>query len=212
MPISHTRKFIFFHIPRCAGTSLETHFNLTRKQNCHGVIRRDGKILTLHHLTPHDMLNMDYVTEETFKVYFKFTILRDPFDRLVSDYLWQQDHDRHNEFHGISFQQFLDKAQNVIRDQRYLEKLHYDHFRPMIEYCFTDGELMLDDILVLENIEHDLARIENSIGMIRLPHLNSSNHRQHSLDNGDNRDRVYEIYAHDKMLYDGIINTRDGAD
>lgn len=157
------------------------------------------------------MLNMGYVEEETFNTYFKFTIIRDPYERLVSDYLWQQDHDRHNEFRGITFREYLDMAQNVIRSELYFEKLHYDHFRPMIEYCFTNGELMVDDILILENIEHDLARIENSIGMVTLPHLNSSKKEQQNLVNEEDRDKAYEIYAHDKMLYDRIINARDVA-
>lgn len=204
MPICHEKQFIFFHIPRCAGTSMEQFFDLTRVENCHGVTRSGDKTITLHHLTPHDMLTAGLVDDGIFNSYFKFTIIRDPFDRLVSDYLWQQDHDCHGEFHSLSFQAYLDKAERIIREGRYFEKIHYDHFRPMIEYCFWDGKLMVDDILLLHNLEPRLTVLSDRIGPVQMPHVNASPGSIHSLENTENRNRVYEIYGHDKQLFDSI--------
>jgi len=144
------------------------------------------------------------VDDDIFHSYFKFTIIRDPFDRLVSDYLWQKRYDRHGESHDLSFMAYLDKAEQIIEEGRYFEKIHYDHFRPMIEYCFSDGQLMVDDILLLHNLDQGLVRIRDRIGSVQLPRTNTSRGEIPLLDNQENRSRVYDIYAHDKQFFDRI--------
>mgnify|MGYP001814597721 FL=1 len=212
MPFCHENKFIFYHIPRCAGTSVEQYFNLCNISHGYGVVHNDDQIITLHHLTPHDMLTAGLVDDDVFHSYFKFTIIRDPFDRLVSDYLWQKTHDRHGEFHDLSFLTYLDKAEQIIREGRYFEKVHYDHFRPMIEYCFRDGQLMVDDILLLHNIDQGLERVKDRIGSVKLHRINASPDDIPFLDNLENRKRVYDIYAHDKLFFDRILEVDQAPD
>ena len=205
MPICHKNKFIFYHIPRCAGTSVEQHFKLRSVHNCYGVAHSNSQAITLHHLTGHDMLTAGLINDHTLHSYFKFTIIRDPFDRMVSDYFWQKSHDRHGEFHNLSFTAYLDKAEQIIREGLYFEKVHYDHFRPMVEYCFWDGQLMVDDILLLHNLQQEFVRIRDKIGSVHLPNVNPSSEDTLILDNTENRNRTYEIYALDKQFFDNII-------
>jgi len=203
MPVSHEKKFVYFHIPRCGGTSFQTYFNFATKSCLHGVERRAGQVLTLHHLTAPDMLRFGLLDHDTLQSYFKFTVIRDPFDRMASDFLWQKRCDRHGEYGELDFGGFLNKAERIIKEERYFEKIHYDHFRPMTDFCIQQGELLVDDILLLEDIYNELKRIREKIGDIELPKLNSS-YNYEVLRTTENIDRVYDLYACDKHLHDNV--------
>lgn len=83
--ISHTHQFIFVHLSRTGGSSLE---------------RAAGVALTTDPRT-RNMGNTDFADKhqtlqyyhdaypEEFRTFFKFTIVRNPFDRLVSAWLWR---------------------------------------------------------------------------------------------------------------------------
>jgi hypothetical protein len=201
MPLCHDRQFIFFHIPRCGGTSLEVFFNFRSHDQLHGVRKEGQKLLTLHHMTAVDLAALGLIDNDTLQSYFKFTVIRDPFDRMASDYIWQRKHDRHGEFGRLDFRDYLRKAETVIRDERYFEKLHYDHFRPMVDYCIHDGELLVDDILILDNIDREMARLEHKLGPVRLPRLNHVSDYS-GLRTTSHLDVVYRIYECDKVLYE----------
>jgi hypothetical protein len=206
MPICHKNKFIFFHIPRCGGTSFERIFDFRKQEQLYGVIDSREHIVTLHHLTPTDLRKSGLVNDEILQSYFKFTIIRDPFDRMASDYLWQQVFDAHNQFAGISFDEYLQFAEQVINEGLYFKKKHYDHFRPMIMYCAHDEELLVDDILLLENIDSEVQRIKHKLGGdITLPKTNSSSNYEY-LRTDANLDKVYQLYAADKALYDSVAS------
>jgi hypothetical protein len=68
-------KILFIHIPRTGGTSVENHFNYQSK---HGWNPKNSQHLTLEEYSNH--YNLDD--------YFKFTVVRNPWDRLVSWYIW----------------------------------------------------------------------------------------------------------------------------
>lgn len=207
MPVCHRNKFIFLHIPRCAGTSIEKQFSLRTVHNCFGVVQSADQVITLHHLTGQDLLAAGVVDTDTFTSYFKFTIIRDPFERMASDYLWQQQFDVHGEFEGLSFTGFLEKAEQIMKQGRYFEKLHYDHFRPMVDYCYFNGQLMVDDILLIDSLDQDLARIGERIGSSSMLHENRSHTTYSHLDCTENRGMVYELYSLDKQLYDEVVDT-----
>ena len=203
MPICQKNKFIFLHIPRCGGTSIERVFNLRSKQQLFGVVRMGDQERTLHHLTPGDLEELGLVDPSVLESYFKCTIIRDPFSRMASDYLWQQRYDRHNLFKSMQFSDYLDFAESVVKNQRYFEKVHFDHFRPMVSYCLNGGELVVDDILLLENIDIELKRIQPLIGVVDLPRINASPSYQH-LSTRENIDRVRILYEEDWLLYERI--------
>ncbi|MBT4519762.1 MAG: sulfotransferase family 2 domain-containing protein [Halieaceae bacterium] len=207
MPICHKNKFIYLHIPRCGGTSIETYFKLFKRSNCYGVVEESEKVIVLHHLTGQGLLKSGRMNRSTYDDYFKFTIIRDPFLRLASDYIWQKKHDRHRIFRELSFSQFVSKAEEIVKERAYHQKQHFEHFRPMVEYCFHHGELMVDDILLLENLIDGMRRISRHTGPVDLPRLNTSGSYK-ELDNRRNRDLVYHLYSADKVLYDKIATLK----
>ena len=123
---------------------------------------------------------------------------------MVSDYNWQKNHDLHDEFKHLSFKEYLDKGERIMSERRYFEKIHYDHFRPMSEYCYWNGTRVMDEILVLENIESELSRIKQRINLDEMPKMNSSRYNIDDFRTKENVDRVYELYAEDKNLHDNL--------
>lgn len=209
MPICHDKQFIFYHIPRCGGTSFESYFKMNSRASLHGVQRMDTRVLTLHHLTGPDLLDTGLIDEATLRSYLKFTVIRDPFDRMASDFYWQKRWDTHDEFKKLNFAAYMDMAEKIIREERYFEKIHYDHFRPMTDYCLHDGKLMVDDILRLECINDELKRLRGRLGVVDLPHLNRVRGYE-DLRTPENIARVHEVYACDKLLYENVVLLRDG--
>ncbi len=203
LPICHERQFIFFHIPRCGGTSIEEAFALQKHDSLFGTAIVRDQTIAVHHMTAQNLLDADLLDRRTFDAYFKFTVVRDPFDRMASDYRWQRRHDYHGEFARLTFQQYLDRAETVVQEETYLERRHYDHFRPMLDYCLYDGELMVDDILRLENIDLDIERLRPRLGDGQL-HCTNASPDYSALRTPENLGRVYEIYAADKLLCDNI--------
>ena len=78
MPVCHERQIIFFHIPRCGGTSIEESFDLQESDSLVGESMIDGRYMSVHHMTARDLLHAEFLTAETLDSYFKFTVIRDP--------------------------------------------------------------------------------------------------------------------------------------
>ena len=107
--LCHKHKCIFVHIPKTAGQSIEKVFleSLQFDES-----RRPELLLRpnndpnkgpprLAHLKAQDYFEYEYITKETFYKYFKFSFVRNPWDRAVSHYLYMVPE------RNISFEKFL---------------------------------------------------------------------------------------------------------
>ena len=79
-------KLIFIHIPKTGGTTIEKFFNLRKKINGYGDASGDFKGKSLQHLIGLDIRKI--LGEKVFNNFFKFTIVRNPIDRVISEYYW----------------------------------------------------------------------------------------------------------------------------
>jgi len=73
--IIKNKKLLFIHIPRTGGTAIEDSFNVPNKRK-----NRNPP-------TQHNTLGQ-YLEKELVKSYFTFSFVRNPWDRLISWYLW----------------------------------------------------------------------------------------------------------------------------
>lgn len=95
MPISHSHRTIFVHIPKTAGTSVEAVLGMHGDKTEIGVVPYFNQELDyehlygrqMQHMTAHDIRNA-LPDKTAFDSYFKFTIVRNPWDRLVSSLAW----------------------------------------------------------------------------------------------------------------------------
>ena len=75
--ILHKEKILFIHIPRTGGSSVEKYFSFSGDSNL-------KKIDTAQHVTLKEYCD----SYENLDEYYKFSIVRNPWDRLVSWYIW----------------------------------------------------------------------------------------------------------------------------
>lgn len=75
--ILHKKKVLFVHIPRTGGSSIENYFGFEGNSNI-------KKLDTAQHATLQEYLQ-GYPNAES---YYKFSVVRNPWDRLVSWYIW----------------------------------------------------------------------------------------------------------------------------
>ncbi len=171
--ISHSHKVIFVHVPKVAGQSIEHMFLqalgldwehreslLLRKKKSNEVGPE-----RLAHLTAEEYVSLGYIDKALFEDYFKFSFVRNPYQRAFSFY----------NFLGyariISFRTFVKK----VLPQKLKEDDFF--FRSQYDYLFSkEGTLLVDYVGRLEQIKSDIEKVKDRSGLqgISLPHANKS--------------------------------------
>ncbi len=156
--ISDKCKYIFFHIPKNAGVSVSnilmnnekklkikhflTYFTpyLWGRNNNFYISKNDNKLVKFNsHITCYDFFNLFQKNE--FENYFKFAIVRNPYDRAVSRYVYSKQVS--NKFKNFTFNEFLEydfKHNLKVLDQ--------------FTFCTKDQKnICLDKILKFEKLD-----------------------------------------------------------
>ena len=167
--ISHEHKCIFIHIPKTAGTSINSFFHpKVRFHFEHADYERlfgwcPKRQLHMQHATSKQLIETELITETQWKEYYKFTFVRNPWDRSYSDYYWIQ------EFSGVtgSFKDYINatgpftEILNDISTNRYLG----DHLLEQTAFFDFNGLLKPDFIGRFENFKEDMATIIEALGL-----------------------------------------------
>ena len=92
MPILHSAKIIFVHIPKTGGGSIEKSLGIYGSDN-NGNLTPDLSILYgkyknkfLQHLTISEIKERNIKDFESYK---KISFVRNPYDKIISEYLWR---------------------------------------------------------------------------------------------------------------------------
>lgn len=193
--ISHTHKFIFIHIPKTAGTTIDIFFN--------GSMQRHSCLKDYEYFLP----------KKQFDQYFKFTTVRNPFDLLVSSYAMvieriQQKNSGalktfgHNVF---SFEEYLkDKIHNyTVGTESFIStNFSYSMFNQNQINWIKDsqGRINIDYVMKFENLQQDFNIVCDKIGIPhqQLPHTNKTNHKHYTeYYDEETREIVAQKYARD---------------
>jgi hypothetical protein len=185
---------IFVHIPKCAGISIAyTLF---------------GNLAGGH------LSIMDYqraFTKTEFRNFFKFTIVRNPWDRFVSAYLflrrggrnevdlrWAQENlTPYNDFKGF--------ITGWLNGEKALKS---QHFKPQYTYLCLPGSSTpeVDFIGRYEQLDQDFEFVQKRLGqeVKRLPHLNKTEEKRDYRSYYDeySKSLIAEVYQEDIELFD----------
>jgi len=198
--ISYRKRFIFLHIPKTAGCSIM-------------------KALEQYKDTPEFAVGHPYLWEydhvdQPTSNFYKFTCVRNPFDRLVSCFHYMQkggcnkfDEQFRDRFslHKQDFYSFVRNTLPVILENK---DLRPRHFKPQSEYYDTG----IDRVIRFEQLQSDFDLVCDDIKIPRvvLGHVNSSKHDAYSTYyDRQTMNIVSETYAQDfeRFGYDNQIES-----
>lgn len=182
--ISHKLKFIFIHIPKTSGNSLSWFLKDFIDND---VVRRSSRlgenqgINIICEKTKKDIkhVNITYYKNtygEKINDYFKFTIVRNPYDRMLSFYFWSKGKNN-QKFDRNEFINFIKKMDTPLQHEFIDNTFHIIHF---------------------ENLTNELKNVEcfkEIVDFNNYPTLNASSNSKRNYN---------EIY--DKELKDVVFN------
>lgn len=211
--ISHEFKLIFVHIPKCAGSSVEgalNHFSefegdgrqdhRTIRQieplNQHAFrswenileLARRARFPLSHQPNPK---NRYKVTRNQYATYMKFTVVRNPWERIFS---WYKSTGGTVADSPESKQEFRDYV---------LEQAGKGHLRPHVYYLKQfDGRINMDLVIRYESLSRGFEDVISYIGddSIVLPHLlKNENRKFRHVDffDSETKEFVKDVYSED---------------
>jgi len=185
--ISDKGKFIFIHIPKTGGSSvsyaLRQYANETisiansRVGRGKGVAVVDSKGKNVKHLNLYGILR----SKLEYKHYFSFTIVRNPYDRTMSYFFWNNGN---KPFDREKFVNFVKKCNDF--QYRYVTEP-------------KTGKLLVKKILKFENLNYEVKQLP--IRLSGIPHLNSSHNSKGKFYDDELRKMVYEKFKKDFELF-----------
>jgi hypothetical protein len=212
MPISHQHRTIFVHIPKTAGTSVEAVLGMHGDKRDIGIVPYFNQALDLEHLYGQQLQHMTALAIKTalrddmvFDSYFKFTIVRDPWERLVSALAWTgQKWARGVELTVAEFEQQLRQVHSLILAARGAPVSMAAHFHPQYSYVFDGNEtLMVDFVARYENLHADWQVICDRLGVRTPLPVRMRSHHKHYREyyTDETRRLVADMYARDVSLF-----------
>jgi len=178
--VNQKHKFIFVHICRTGGTSIEVHFK-------HGKFDHRGYSEYI------EQFGMNVWNE-----YFTFSFVRNPWDKILSYYmLRRQIAGNKRKGDNLSFRDWVLQFENNLKGEN---AIGGDKGIPQYNQLFSDDVQLTDFIGRFENLQEDFNIICDKIGIPRqqLPHKNKTKHKHYTKYYDDEtRQIVAERYAKD---------------
>ncbi|KJD33390.1 hypothetical protein PK35_05900 [Tamlana nanhaiensis] len=175
MVISKNKKFIFIHIPKSAGTSIQSALELNLNNENHWAVSKTTKHQSLKDLITlyeHSNFLEKLVQDFSFLNYYKFAVVRNPFDRLLSLYNYLKKYEVRKEIKSVeTFEEFIEKLEdeNSWVSGLYSAKTQLSYLVDM------QGVMSIDLVGRFENIPFFLNELEAKIDMkLELKQMNVS--------------------------------------
>jgi hypothetical protein len=214
MPISHPHRAIFIHVPKTAGTSVEAVLGMHGEKQDIGITPYFNQVLDQEHLygggLQHEtavglkaLLNDDAL----FSQYFKFAIVRNPWDRLVSTCAWaDQKWAKGQHLTPAQFDQAVRQIYALFLAAKSWShpSLASPHIKPQFLYILND-ELrpLVDYVARYETLAADWQHICARLGVdAALPIRMKSHHRPYQdYYSDETRAMVAKMYAQDARSF-----------
>lgn len=201
MPISKKYRSIFIHIPKNAGESIEKSLGMYRgdpEETLWGVI---DKRIVLQHLSA-EKLRSNYVEESVWKAYLKFSVVRNPWSKAVSEYHWYLRFGP-----AISFSEWVDSLPNRLQINEMINVAEIGHNVQQCEFLYDkDGNMLVDEVLRFEDLPRDfrmLSKARNWGVSLQYDKATKSNHVKdfRSFYNKRIAQKINDIYSKDVAIF-----------
>ena len=180
--ISHEHKAIFVHIPKTGGQSIEQMFldDLGLSWEERGLLTlapnedREKGPSRLAHLYAHEYVSKGFVTRAQWDQYLTFAVVRNPYERILSVYLYRHRGGRARlrlVRGGSDLKKFVERRcgddfndlnRHLLSETRYL--------------CDQQGNIMVDHVIGFENMRPEIERLLANVlkSPAGMPHRNKT--------------------------------------
>jgi hypothetical protein len=171
MIISTNPKFIFLHIPKTAGTSVEESL-----YDFHDFDYNDDPHMEL-------LQFYDDMTREEYDEFYKFTVIRNPFTLLYSTWAYYVRNNGikidFNDWIKWRYREPVSKYKGLVNDNNNgnFRLTYYMNRYPQTFWLVNhDGEFIIDHTIRFENLEEELGEVFEKLGLgeMYLPHANKT--------------------------------------
>ncbi|MEM9348796.1 MAG: sulfotransferase family 2 domain-containing protein [Pseudomonadota bacterium] len=208
--ISKRHKTIFVHIPKTAGQSVELVYledlglkwrsilpwkNRSRLKLRRNIFRSRGPD-RLAHLYAWEYVGRGHISAEDFEKFYKFAVVRDPYDRAVSEYNYRKraTGTLRDFFHSFTKDEMNDYRRHIVPQAYYVT-----------EEANGKGDIIVDKIIKFESLNDELQDVfEKTLGRPHsLPKKNAPNEK--TLDaktlSREDTDYLSELYERDFAMF-----------
>ncbi|MEP0357589.1 MAG: sulfotransferase family protein [Paraglaciecola sp.] len=173
--ISHKFKCVFVHVPKTAGQSIEQFFKEKhdlQDKYCEELLLTKNSDPAkgpqrLAHMRSDEYVTCGHIDAQSYQDYFTFGFVRNPWQRLVSEYLHKKIDSR------MSLKEFV--LNGLPEEDSFSDA--YRHIIPQSDFLFdAQGNQNVDFIGRFENLAEDFSEVCEKLGLegASLPHKNSS--------------------------------------
>lgn len=214
MPISHPLQVIFVHIPKTAGTSVEAALGMHGDKSDIGIRPYFNQTPDPEHLYGGNLQHMTAARlrlvlrdDALFGRYFKFTVVRNPWERLVSTCAWSdQKWVRGSELTRPEFERLVRELYGAFRAAKTSARplILPVHLEPQVSFVLDERrQSMLDFTARYETLAADWETIRTRLKVdAALPVRMRSHHRPYrEYYDEETRAMVAEMYAEDARAF-----------
>lgn len=190
---NHQCRCIFIHVPKVAGISIESAL-LSDKAGHHTAFEYFQE------------------NEQLFNDYYKFSFVRNPYQRLASAFHYlklggRNEFDKKWSIENLSKMKSLKDFVMALKDSDYKKKVfNWIHFRPQYQFvCDASGEVIVDFIGKFEELENDFSKVCSALGreaVLGRENITKKNHEYDEEYDNDMRRIVYSLYEKDFKLFE----------
>ena len=191
-------KLIFIHIPKTGGTSIEYALDLYGKiENTCGV--KGSKAMQHFTWIDYEQFFSERIRHIPYNNYFKFSIVRNPYDRLISEYYWCA-------VPGIgfkndqSFNDFVNTVENIVKNKNFKETVYHDHFIPQHHFIYKSDKLVVNKLFKFEKFNEIIIFLKQKYKINNLPHTQYQKYDKINL-NYYQKLKIYNMYKKDFKLF-----------
>lgn len=205
MLLSYSKKFIFIHIDKTAGTSVKSalsNYCLYPNETMYSsILKKIGYRQYSDEFYDHirSIELMRYLDKDIFENFYKFAFVRNPWDWMLSSYTYYQ---HKPEMHPHVY--FKDQI-TTFRDFINWQTSNPYIYHTQSEYLFDQkGNKLVNFIGQFENLVDDFKLITDHLNInVQLEHKNQSKEKGYKdAYTSETKDLVYKYYKRDINLFD----------
>jgi hypothetical protein len=196
----HKKEIIFIHIPKTGGTTVEYYLNCMNYIKGYGIIKN----VAFQHFNWDDYNKL--LGNVTYKNYFKFTIVRNPIDRCISEFFWTPLNFGYK--NGYLFDNFLKEVEDIVKNKRFYDSIYHDHFQSQSYYILNkNNKIMVNKIFRFEiffKVKNFLKKYTKNQNQIQ--NKNKNRNKEKLILTKKQKQKIYEIYKENFINFNYYLN------